>query len=172
MACNCTPPSNTCTSCNPCVTTTSCTEPWTITNVVSNLTSCVTPEYCDDGCVDTIGTDCVMLSSDLTCTTSTILAGTSLTDVLSYLFCSKDYLVIADTTDACEGGANGTITVELEVSTWSLELRNEAGGSTPIQTITNPTLTFTNVLAGDYTVVLNGFVSIPVTVEESSDPCG
>lgn len=172
MACNCTPPSNTCTSCNPCVTTTSCTEPWTITNVVSNLTPCITPDYCDTGCVDTIGANCVLLPSDLGCSGLTFFAGTPIIVVLNYLFCSREYFLVEDTTDSCEGGANGTITVALEATSWSIELRNEAGGTTPIQTITNPTLTFTNVLAGVYTLVLNGYMSIPVTVVESPDPCG
>ena len=170
MPCNCTPPSNTCTSCNPCVTTTTCTEPWTITNVVSNLTSCITPEYCDTGCIDTIKTDCVILSSDLTCEGSvTILAGTTLSNALSYLFCSREYLIVADVVDGCGGNSNGSITIALEVTTWTLQLKNSLG--VVVQTITNPTLTFENVAGGDYTVVLNGFVSIPVTVLESEDPC-
>ena len=170
MACGCTSTcSGSCNNCNTCPTI--CSQPWTVTNVVSSLTpACAEINYCDTACAETISSDCVMIPAAMECEGNiTILAGTTLTNVLNYLFCSRDYIIVAETTDSCDVSATGTITIELEATTWSLVLKDSEGET--VQTITNPTAVFEDVAAGDYTVVLNGFVSIPVTVDADSGVC-
>ena len=167
--------------CSSCQTTTCVNGQWVVTSTTSSLTPCITPNYCDTGCVETINSDCVILGSDFALCESRgggfFMAGTSLTGMLQYLFCEEVAPFAITGTNPCSGEAdvratNGTITIVTTLTEYTFKLYKKVDGLWVLQTsISEPDLSFIDLGYGEYAVVVLDSLAKYVELVDEFDKC-
>ena len=155
-----------CTNCASCGCNQCVEINWSTTPVATTLNPCVIPEPCADGCVDTIKSDCVILSKNVSCELDLyIIAGATLTNAFKALYCPELFDFEVDSiVDACldvNNGYSGIINLNITPSTYTIKLYKN---NVLISTITETDTSFIDLVAGNYVLVLNNTTALNVTV--------